>query len=186
MYNIKVKAHTRHFPFRKYPMFKQQSLYTYVARGLSKEEAKAIQRKMWIRGYRAYVYEERWDRSNNYRKIYMKQHPDKTFRCVYCGRVFPRDSITIDHVIPIDASTTSKLMRGWMKVCGYTGADDDSNLVPACYFCNHVKRNSKSVYWSVRAFLGKHITWWVLVWTVRILFFAGLAAVCIHMVLKSI
>ncbi len=45
------------------------------------------------------------------------------FRCVYCGEVFPREALTLDHVQP--------RMRG--------GDNSEGNIVPACFACNAEK-----------------------------------------------
>ena len=46
-------------------------------------------------------------------------------RCFYCGKVFPKDKITIDHIFPQD----------------FGGPTITDNLVPACKQCNTEKSN---------------------------------------------
>ena len=43
--------------------------------------------------------------------------------CHYCGKTFPPDQLTMDHIIPV--------ARG--------GTSDRSNVVPACFDCNQKK-----------------------------------------------
>lgn len=45
------------------------------------------------------------------------------YHCVYCGEVFPREALTLDHVEP--------RMRG--------GDNSEGNIVPACARCNAEK-----------------------------------------------
>lgn len=45
------------------------------------------------------------------------------YRCQYCGKKFPRDQLTIDHVIPL----------------GKHGIDELTNYVTACKSCNEMK-----------------------------------------------
>ena len=48
-------------------------------------------------------------------------------RCVYCEGTFPRDDLTMDHIVP--------LARG--------GRSTKGNVVPCCKACNATKR-----YWT--------------------------------------
>jgi 5-methylcytosine-specific restriction protein A len=52
--------------------------------------------------------------------------------CHYCGRVFPAQSLTMDHVVP--------LARG--------GKTAKSNVVPCCSDCNAKKRYLLPIEWE--------------------------------------
>lgn len=53
-------------------------------------------------------------------------------RCYYCGRHFPENQLTMDHLIPI--------VRGGKSV--------KSNLVPACKECNSKKKYMLPIEWQ--------------------------------------
>ncbi|MFO8048902.1 MAG: HNH endonuclease [Desulfosudaceae bacterium] len=53
-------------------------------------------------------------------------------RCYYCGRPFPPDQLTMDHVVP--------LARG--------GKTTKGNVVPACKTCNTEKKQRLPVEWE--------------------------------------
>lgn len=53
-------------------------------------------------------------------------------RCYYCGREFPENELTIDHIVP--------LIRG--------GKSTKNNMVPACKECNNKKKYLLPIEWS--------------------------------------
>ncbi|MDE7169245.1 MAG: HNH endonuclease [Mucispirillum sp.] len=59
---------------------------------------------------------------------------DKVYKgeCYYCGRVFPPDEITMDHVVP--------LIRG--------GKSSKNNIVSACKECNNAKKHKLPSEWE--------------------------------------
>lgn len=57
-------------------------------------------------------------------------------RCAYCGRKIAYKDMQVDHFRPLRSWETEN-----------TGANDISNLMPACRMCNHYKRaNSLEVF----------------------------------------
>ena len=159
MYNVEIYA-GRNFNFKKFPEFKQVSKRTYKATGLTEKEAKNLKWKALFDGKKAIYYEDIWDRSKNYRADYFKKHRDPEFKCVYCGRSLPRNSITIDHVIPINAVKNSVFLQKYLKHKGYKSINDERNLVHCCWNCNEEKGKSHSFMWSIKAKLGSTDIWW--------------------------
>ena len=53
-------------------------------------------------------------------------------KCYYCGKVFPPDEITMDHIVPI--------IRG--------GKSTKGNIVPACKDCNNKKKYMLPLEWA--------------------------------------
>ncbi len=159
MFEVEIKA-GRRFNFAKFPQFKQVGVRVYRAKNLTKKEARRLWFRALIRGYRPCMYDAKWARASNYRQKYMNDHTDSAFTCVYCGRSVPRNSVVIDHVVPIYAAKHSALARGYMKLKRYTGVNDERNLIHCCKDCNAVKGRSNSIIWVIRAKLGqKHIYW---------------------------
>lgn len=52
--------------------------------------------------------------------------------CYYCGRIFPQQELTMDHIVPI--------IRGGKSIRG--------NLVPACKECNSRKKYLLPIEWD--------------------------------------
>ena len=53
-------------------------------------------------------------------------------KCYYCGKEFPLQDLTMDHIVPI--------IRG--------GKSAKNNLVPACKECNNKKKHSLPMEWG--------------------------------------
>lgn len=51
--------------------------------------------------------------------------------CAYCGCELPYKDMQVDHVVPLQ----------------HGGADDPSNMFPACRGCNHYKRGMELKWW---------------------------------------
>ena len=159
MYNVEIYS-GRNFNFKKFPQFKQVSDRTYKATGLTEDEAKSLHWKATINGKEAVWYEDIWDRSRNYKAEYFKKHKDEEFVCAYCGRKVPRSSITVDHVIPVYAVKHSRMLQKRLKRKGYTGINDERNLVHCCRNCNSDKGRQNSSIWVLKARLGTSDIWW--------------------------
>ena len=165
-YCVDIITHRR-FRFKSFPGFKQKSPRKYIAYGLTKKEAIRYVWRARLFGYKAYYFEPHWNRGSAYRRDWIDKQGEEC-RCVYCGRKFPTNSITVDHVVPVSLSKRSKIARAWLKSRGFKNIDDERNLVPACYQCNHLKKDSTNIIWFFRAYLGKYTWWWVCVWMFRI------------------
>ena len=81
-----------------------------------------------------------------YRELYFQHHKGRTFlfkkgtyyKCVACGKWFPKSQITVDHIIP--------------KRKG--GLDVISNLQAMCRSCNSSKRDRQSKLDTVKGVVG--------------------------------
>ena len=167
MYNVVIIT-SRRFPFKKFKDFKQVSPNKYTSDRHSLDDAKRYVRLARLYGFKAYYYERNWGRSGGYRKKYFEKHPAEEYRCVYCGRVIPKDSITIDHIVPVSLAQRSRIARWWLKKRNFESINDERNLVPSCWRCNKTKGKSVSVIWALRARLGQSSVWWVFARAVQI------------------
>lgn len=111
----------------------------------------------------------KYTRSTTYRRAYFKAHPspDGRYRCVYCGGIFPKKDITIDHLIPVDAAEHSWRARDKIKKLGYSSVNDVDNLVCSCRYCNS-KKGTKMGLWLIRGRWGRRDGYWRFVNTARI------------------
>ena len=81
-----------------------------------------------------------------YRELYFQHHKGKKllfkkgtyYKCVACGKWFPKEQITVDHIIP--------------KRKG--GLDVISNLQAMCRSCNSSKRDRQSKLDTVKGVVG--------------------------------
>ena len=159
MYTVEIYT-SRNFDYQYFPGFTQEAPRKYVCRGLTKNMAKTVAWKARFRLYGSTYYPTEWGRTDNYKEKWLRTHPEEYFRCVYCGRIMPRRSVTVDHVVPVSVTKRSPLTRWILQQKGYENVDDEKNLVPACYKCNYEKGTQHSRHWSMRAFLGKSETYW--------------------------
>ncbi len=103
-------------------------------------------------------------RSLDYRQQFFSANPPTAFgkyRCVYCGRKFPKPFIQVDHLYPVDGVQTDLKLMKRLKRRGYGDINDVRNLVPACERCNKAKSN-KMGFWIIKGRLGRHKTYWIL------------------------
>lgn len=80
------------------------------------------------------------------------------YRCVYCGRHFQKNQITIDHLYPIHKvknSSFRNINRKLLKKLDIEDINDCKNLVAACSSCNK-RKSKKTGLWLIRGYLGKY------------------------------
>ena len=102
------------------------------------------------------------DRSVTYRKNFFHiNRPVKhnKYRCAYCGMLFPKNKITVDHLYPVYLARKSFLLRLYLRIRGYKDINDIKNLVPACEKCN-THKGRKGGIWIIRGTLGRYETYW--------------------------
>ena len=102
------------------------------------------------------------NRSNNYRETYFKYNSpifNKYYRCVYCGRFFTKNKITIDHIYSIKSCTQSIKIQNKLIKMGADNVNSVCNLVAACKHCNS-KKGAKIKGWIWKARLGKLKFFW--------------------------
>jgi 5-methylcytosine-specific restriction endonuclease McrA len=113
-----------------------------------------------VHGYKFRCYDNRYERSTNYRKTYFEHNPGP-YRCVYCGRRLNYKNIEVDHLIPVGKAKTSHLVRLWLQICGIRNVNDHKNLVCSCKKCNR-KKSDKIGFWVVRGAIGRFKVVWVM------------------------
>lgn len=93
------------------------------------------------------------ERSSDYRKTFFTENPSDNgkYMCVYCGRYYPKEKITIDHLYPVNKVSQNEKLQKRLKKRGIDSLNDTSNLVAACFSCNRQK-SDKTGKWI---FLGK-------------------------------
>lgn len=94
----------------------------------------------------------KYERDSTYRERYISAHPPKNgkYRCVYCGRLVPKEKMEVDHVVAVD-----RVKKNWLyRLCVPNGVNDISNLVCSCHRCNH-KKSSKGGLWIIRGHFWK-------------------------------
>lgn len=131
-------------------------------------------------------YRSKNPRSSTYRKRFIEANPGP-WRCRYCNRPLDEGSMTVDHLVPIDAVSSGDALKRrfshWaLQRLGAGSVNDPVNLVPARRSCNSSK-GPKVGLWTLRGILGRLPAYWaairaaqaalalVVVWTVA----AGLA-----------
>ena len=142
----------------------------YFIRSGEERELKRRQRWLTFWGWRTRLYDEKYARSTDYRRLFFtlnRADEDGLYRCVYCGRRYPADKITVDHIVPVLAAK-----KGHTSGLGGRGVNDPSNLAPACYRCNKRKGAGTGLYWRLRARLGKYLWFHVVCWIVFVFILA--------------
>lgn len=112
------------------------------------------------RGFRGIIYEEKYNRSTNYRNVFFRNNPSEGttlfskepyWRCRYCGKRLTRKKVHIDHIIPV---YKAKRFSKWQKKLPY-GVNAPENLAASCKMCNLMKGKKTSI-WRFRAKLGSY------------------------------
>lgn len=122
-------------------------------------------------------------RSTTYRKEYFEKHkPEKRnkYRCAYCGYLYPKSQITIDHIRSVHSAKKSFFLRMYLKMRGYKSINDLRNLVPACEKCNK-KKGAKGGFWICKGILGRHKSYWI----IRRLLFICIIIATIYLICKT-
>lgn len=110
------------------------------------------------------------ERSSDYRRTYFNNHkPDfcNKYICVYCGKLLPRNNVTVDHVIPIKLAQTTLYWQEKLRRRGAVSVNDYQNLVAACEKCNH-KKGTNVKGWLIKAKLGQSKTLWFIRYAARL------------------
>lgn len=107
-------------------------------------------------------------RSKDYRKKYFESHKtflNKFYFCAYCGKMCKKENVTIDHIVPIAATTAGKgsgmtmkssfKMQKRLKKRGIYDINSDKNLTVACWTCNRKKSGKSGWLYIQRGRFGK-------------------------------
>ena len=108
------------------------------------------------------IIDNNFERNSSYRKDFFEHH--KNFKnyyfCAYCGKIYKKNQITVDHIISISAAKKHKYLRKILKFFGVENINDIKNLTPACSKCNS-KKSSDLKGWVIKGFLGKYEKLWI-------------------------
>lgn len=132
----------------------------WQVKGVTAHRKNKIIRKLKRKKIRFRVYEKRWERSSNYRKMFF-EHNQAPYRCRYCNKKIARNSMEIDHIIPVAKAKSSANARMLLYIQGISEVNDIRNLAPSCKKCNS-KKSDKIGLWWIKGMLGKHKTYWIL------------------------
>lgn len=94
------------------------------------------------------------------------------YRCVYCGKLVPKNKITIDHLYPIHKvkkSINRNFNRQMLKKFEIYDINDCKNLVPACSRCNK-RKSKKTGIWLLRGYFGNNPIFWTMINVFLVLF----------------
>lgn len=123
------------------------------------------------KGLSVRLIEKKYTRSSDYRQIFFSHYPpykDNKYFCIYCGKLVPKNEITVDHIIPVHDARNNKRLQKWMDKKGWDGVNDYRNLGACCRKCN-LEKGKKTRTWLVRAYWGKLNRYQVFRRTARIL-----------------
>ncbi len=194
---ITIKNQGRHstYPYRfelrkKGFEFKKTGKYTGVWKLKAKNSADVDEIKRFAQRAKLSCIieypEER--RSSDYRRNFFTVNKGllnkgRYYHCAYCGRIFKKENITVDHLFSIKGiqkdSVTARLNKKILSKLDIQNINDPPNLVPACQRCNS-RKGSKGGLWILRGIVGKYPLIWVFRWVLR----AFLFCVCCYFVIQ--
>lgn len=101
------------------------------------------------------------ERSSDYRKIFFTKNPSDNgkYMCVYCGRYYPKEKITVDHLYPVNKVSQNEKLQRRLQKHGIDSLNDTSNLVAACFSCNRQK-SDKTGKWILLGKIGQYKWLW--------------------------
>jgi len=109
-------------------------------------------------------------RSSDYRKVFFSTYPPifkDLYFCAYCGRLYKKSMITIDHLYPVAKVHSNIRLQEYLQKMGASSVNDPKNLVPACLKCNQ-RKGTKVGLWTLRGKIGQHQRLWIVRWIVRV------------------
>jgi len=164
--------------------FTKKNEYTYIYKGTYSECVRLLNRARW-RNFKAVIFKDRYNRNSNYRKAFFDSRPDDdSFRCVYCGKIVPKQYVTVDHVVPVHHAKRYASAKLALKLKGCDSVNDIGNLVPSCFKCNKKKGSDYNIVYVIRSIYGENKLYWDVIHTLRLLLFVIMAAVIILYILR--
>lgn len=118
-----------------------------------------------------FYYDKQFARAANYRKRFFDTH-EPPYRCQYCHKRLNDSTVTVDHLIPVDAAKKSSKVQKLIINSGLGGVNDIENLVPSCPRCNRRKGNKMGL-WYIRGKLGYYKTYWFIRRFIKTAFWAA-------------
>lgn len=134
----------------------KDSLY-YQLKGEYKE-LESIRKRLIRCKIRHKMFEERYQKSNDYRKIFL-ENTSGPYRCRYCNRPLKTEYMQVDHIIPASKVKSNAYLQMWLFLNKCESVNDLKNLVPSCFKCNQAK-GRKIGLWPLRAYLGQFESYW--------------------------
>ena len=101
----------------------------------------------------------RWERSDNYRREFLKKNPGilgHHYMCIYCFKLIRADQMQVDHLVAVNRVKKNKLWRLLPVFWTNKGVNTTMNLYPACKKCNREK-SDKGGSWILRGAIGASI-----------------------------
>ncbi len=153
---------------KKYTSFRKK--YTDLSKR-DESEIKGLRRKFCLKtGISCDIIDENFVRNTSYRKDFFENNKPKygnKYRCIYCGRLFVKEKITVDHIYPVDAAKY-KANQVFLKLFGIKDINCLKNLGAACERCNK-RKSAKTGMWVVKGIIGKSDFLWYVRYVLRIL-----------------
>lgn len=118
------------------------------------------------------TYYDTFERSHDYRrKFFIENKPQikGKYFCAYCGALLDPDEVTVDHIIPVVKAQRNNFAKWILNKKHITDINDPKNLAPACLECN-TKKGKKIGLWTLRGFIGKNKSFWIIGYSVFIIF----------------
>ena len=136
----------------------------------SSTKIKRIEKFCKNKGLKLHIINGIGERSTTYRNEFFKENPpykNNKYYCAYCGRLIPKNLITVDHLYPVAKAKSDTKVQKKLKQIGASNVNDVKNLVPACHSCN-ARKGQKIDYWVFMGKIGRHQHWWKYRWIIRI------------------
>lgn len=167
IYCIDVYTPYRWKWFEGFPFTKKISPYgDYFSVKVDSKGKKTIVKNLHKHKIRYRIYEEKWARSTDYRREFIKNNK-APYRCRYCNRKLKQKYMVVDHVIPVNKVKNSLFARLLINIQGMDSVNDIKNLVASCKRCNSAK-SDKMGLWLIRAYLGRYKIYWLLIGIVKL------------------
>ncbi len=144
-----------------YDCIKKERTFTALVSGSFYEKSLDFAKQ---HGIRIKIVNEFTERDADCRNKYFETHQPtegKMWRCAYCGYMFKRHEVEIDHLYPVDKVQTDPGLQKILEKKGYTTINDPKNLVVACKACNK-KKSNKMGKWIIKGKLGRHEMYWTI------------------------
>jgi len=103
-----------------------------------------------------------FERNSNYRQAFFASYQPTEkgdYFCAYCGRLVPKNEVTVDHIIPIYSVKYSPAKQKLLTKIGIRNINCKKNLAPACRKCN-IYKGTKGGLWIIAGELGKKQKLW--------------------------
>lgn len=143
----------------------------YSFRHVSSDEASVIEKKAKRYHIRTRRYEDRWSRSEDYRRTYLDSVRGRKI-CPYCGRPI-RGRLDVDHIVPVGRLKKPSFARTLLTMRGIDDANDLRNLAAAHPECNRRKSDRLGI-WYLRGLYGTDERYWKFENTVKAMLFIAL------------